>query len=114
MFEAGSVVELCQMHLDKVPTPPSQHVEAKIPPELENALLACLEKSRAKRPQTARDLAALISRCAAANAWSIEDSDAWWGRHERGVSAAILEEPSPTAAGRTSAHGHDMTIDLRQ
>ena len=114
VFEAGSVVELCQMHLDKVPTPPSQHVEAKIPPELENALLACLEKSRAKRPQTARDLAALISRCAAANAWSIEDSDAWWGRHERGVSAAILEEPSPTAAGRTSAHGHDMTIDLRQ
>ncbi len=114
VFEAGSVVELCQMHLDKSPAPPSQHVETKIPQELENALLACLEKSRAKRPQTARDLAALISRCAEANAWSIEDSDAWWGRHERGVSAAILEQPSPPSVGRTSAHGHDMTIDLRQ
>ncbi len=114
VFEAGSVVELCQMHLDKSPAPPSQHVETKIPQELENALLACLEKSRAKRPQTARDLAALISRCAEANTWSIEDSDAWWGRHERGVSAAILEKQPAPSTGRTSVHGHDMTIDLRQ
>jgi serine/threonine protein kinase len=112
VFEAASVVELCQMHLDKMPVPPSERANVSIPPELESALLSCLEKSRAKRPQTARDLSALISRCAEANAWSIEDSDAWWGRHERGVSAAILGGNSPPSAGRTSAHSHDMTIDL--
>jgi serine/threonine protein kinase len=115
VFEAASVVELCQMHLDKTPVPPSERAGVTVPPELESALLACLEKSRAKRPQTARDLAALISRCAEAGAWSIEDSDAWWGRHERGVSAAIIgppATPSGPSAGRTSTHGHDMTIDL--
>jgi serine/threonine protein kinase len=115
VFEAASVVELCQMHLDKTPVPPSERAGVTVPPELESALLSCLEKSRAKRPQTARDLAALISRCAEANAWSIEDSDAWWGRHERGVSAVIMgppATPSGPSAGRTSTHGHDMTIDL--
>jgi hypothetical protein len=45
--------------------------------------MACLEKTRAKRPQTARDLTLLLARCAAASAWSIEEADAWWGRHER-------------------------------
>jgi serine/threonine protein kinase len=111
VFEAGSVVELCQMHLDKVPVPPSERAGITIPVELESALLACLEKSRAKRPQTARDLAALISRCSEANTWSIEDSDAWWGRHERGLSSIIMASPSAPQAGRTSTHGHDMTID---
>ncbi len=59
--------------------------------------MSCLDKSRAKRPQTARDLALLISKCAAAGRWTIEDGDRWWGRHERGSqsqtesSAAVME-----------------------
>ena len=84
------------------------------PLELESALLACLEKSRAKRPQTARDLAALISRCAEATAWSIEDSDAWWGRHERGVASGIVSAPAAAPPDRTAARGHDMTIDQQR
>jgi hypothetical protein len=114
VFEADNVVDLCQKHVTTPPAPPSDRVRTSIPPELEAALLACLEKSRAKRPQTARDLAALISRCAEATAWSIEDSDAWWGRHERG-QGSVVNAPSPApTAGRTSTHGHDMTIDLQR
>src|SRR4051794_35301601 len=114
VFEAASVLELCQMHLEKTPVPPSERVDLAIPPELESALLACLEKSRAKRPQTARDLAALISRCAEANTWSIEDSDAWWGRHERGQASGIFSAPSAAPPDRTAARGHDMTIDQKR
>jgi hypothetical protein len=90
--------------------PPSERSRTPIPAGLENALLACLEKSRAKRPQTARDLALLISRCAEASQWSIEDADAWWGRHERGqasVGGAVSRPTSPTASD-----GRDVTIDL--
>ena len=114
VFEAESVVDLCQKHVATPPVPPSERVRTPIPPELEARLLACLEKSRAKRPQTARDLAALISRCAEATAWSIEDSDAWWGRHERGQATGINTPPPAATAGRTSTHGHDMTIDLQR
>jgi tRNA A-37 threonylcarbamoyl transferase component Bud32 len=95
VFEATGIVELCQQHIDAVPKPPSQRLGNPVSPELENALLKCLEKSRAKRPQTARDLSLLLARCTASTAWSIEEADAWWGRHERRQS---LAPPTPTAA----------------
>src|SRR4051812_3794496 len=114
VFEADSVVDLCQKHVATPPVPPSERVRTPIPPELESAVLACLEKSRAKRPQTARDLAALISRCAEATAWSIEDSDAWWGRHERGQASGIFSAPMAAPPDRTAARGHDMTIDQKR
>jgi hypothetical protein len=111
VFEADSIVDLCQKHIATPPIPPSERAKVSIPPELESAILACLEKSRAKRPQTARDLAALISRCAEATAWSIEDSDAWWGRHERGVATGSVSAPAAAPPGRTATQRHDMTID---
>jgi serine/threonine protein kinase len=111
VFEADSIVDLCQKHVATPPVTPSERVGTPIAAELEGAILACLEKSRAKRPQTARDLAALISRCAEATAWSIEDSDAWWGRHERGQTSGIISSPAVAPPGRTATHGHDMTID---
>src|SRR5687768_16375522 len=54
VFEAESVVDICHKHVANPPVPPSERTRTPIPAELENALLACLEKSRAKRPQTAR------------------------------------------------------------
>ena len=84
VFQAGSIVELCQRHVDDQPVPPSERLGKAVSRELEYAVLASLEKSRAKRPQTARDLAQLLEKCPAANTWSIDDADAWWGRHERG------------------------------
>jgi eukaryotic-like serine/threonine-protein kinase len=110
VFESDNLVELCQMHVDTPAPPPSERTSTKIPPELENALLACLEKSRAKRPQTARDLSQLISRCAEALQWSIEESDAWWGRHERG-QATPAPPKTPSPASGTSSRGYDMTMD---
>jgi hypothetical protein len=58
----------------------------------------------------ARDMILLMSRCAEAKQWSIEDADAWWGRHERGQGAAV--RPAAASAAPTSVHGHDVTIDL--
>ena len=84
VFSSNSIVELCQAHVARQPEPPSVRLGKPVSPELEGAIMACLEKSRSKRPQTTRDLILLMSRCPSANAWSIEDADAWWGRHERG------------------------------
>jgi serine/threonine protein kinase len=110
VFEADNVVDLCQKHVATPPVPPSERARTPIPEALESAILACLEKSRAKRPQTARDLALLIARCPEATQWSIEDADAWWGRHERGQPVELSSAPSLTSP--TSARGHDVTIDL--
>jgi len=84
VFEAGSLVELCRKHVDDVPEPTSERLGKEIDGALEAALMACLEKSRAKRPQTARDLAQLLRKCSSAGTWSVEEAEAWWGRHDRG------------------------------
>lgn len=83
VFTATGLVELCQQHLEAIPVPPSERLGRPISVELESAILACLEKTRAKRPHSARDLAQLLMRSSAAGQWTAEDADAWWGRHER-------------------------------
>lgn len=107
VFDAENVMDLCQKHVEVPAIPPSERTRGDVPPALENAILACLEKSRAKRPQTARDLAQMISHCPEATAWSVEEADAWWGRHERGLANANANSNNPTAS-----RGHDVTVDL--
>jgi serine/threonine protein kinase len=93
-FNAQSLGELCQQHLTAIPDAPSQRLGRPISTELEYAILACLEKSRAKRPQTARDLAAMLDRVA--QSWSLDDAEAWWSRHERGQQSAAAPVVRPT------------------
>jgi eukaryotic-like serine/threonine-protein kinase len=83
VFESDNIVDLLQKQVSISPEPPSQPANVHIPAELDAALMACLENSRSRRPQTSRELAQLRSRCKGATQWSIEDADAWWGRHER-------------------------------
>ena len=101
VFNAANIVELCQTHVTRLPESPSTRLGKPVSSELESALMACLEKSRAKRPQTTRDLILLLSRCPAANSWSLEDADAWWGRHERSHVAptmSAIADSSPKSA----------------
>ena len=111
VFDATSIVELCQQHIDKAPVPPSERLGQSVSPELENALMACLEKSRPNRPQTARELSQLLAKAPTAGSWSFNDADAWWGRHERG------HQPSAIGAGRvlgeTSRTNSNRTEEAR-
>lgn len=107
VFEAESIASLCKKHIDEDPTPPSQRTAAPISEELEHAILACLEKKRPKRPQTARDLIGLLNRSPKAQAWTEEKGEAWWGRHERAEKAKSMgENPSTVSSAleRTMEH----------
>jgi serine/threonine protein kinase len=112
VFEAESVVELCHKHVAEPASPPSQRTGMSVPPVLESALMACLEKSRAKRPQTARDLGLMLARCPEAAGWSVEEADAWWGRHERGQMPGSGSVARPSAL--TSKSVHAVTVDLQR
>jgi eukaryotic-like serine/threonine-protein kinase len=102
VFNAASLVELCQQHLSSMPTAPAQRLGREVSPELEYALLACLEKNRAKRPQTARDLANLLDRAPTSKSWSLEEAEAWWGRQERSLAVAG-SLPAPSNGSTTPA-----------
>jgi serine/threonine protein kinase len=134
VFQSTSLVELCHQHVSSVPDSPAQRLGRPISSELESALLACLEKSRAKRPQTARDLAALLDRAATAGSWSLDEADAWWGRHERSRNVAVItagtigttgsaaagsptdgnSPPDNGSAARTANSGFEQTMALDQ
>lgn len=105
VFDAQNIVELCQAHVSTTPISPSERLGRPISQELESAILACLEKSRAKRPQTARDLALLLMKCPTANAWAIDEADAWWGRHERGEAISTSQSGTRPAGAITATAG---------
>jgi len=104
-FSAQTLRELCQQHLNTIPEAPSRRLKRPISEALEHAILACLEKDRAKRPQTARDFSALLERAGAS--WSLEEADAWWGRYERGQHATMQSSSAPTNAGTGGAGSQD-------
>lgn len=101
-FDASNLADLSQMHASETPVAPSKRLGKKIPLELEHAILACLEKTRAKRPQTARDLSKLLEGCPAADEWTLEQADTWWSSHERG--------PAESTTQTMQSSGHDETV----
>jgi serine/threonine protein kinase len=114
-FNAQNLGELCQQHLTAIPDSPSDRLGRAISPELEHAILACLEKNRAKRPQTARDLAALLDRVAAT--WTLDDAEGWWSRHDRGQVSQSLAASRSHAPGSgnlrgTRTGGPEQTIEM--
>ena len=102
VFDAASLADLLQMHVSDVPVPPSERLGKQIPAELEHAILSCLEKTRAKRPQTSRELAKLLDGVPLAAAWTLDRADAWWSSHER--------QQSPSIAASTTTAGQDATV----
>lgn len=67
--------------------PPSQLTPEPIGEDLENVILSCLEKTRSRRPASARELALRLRSCEAAGQWDLERADRWWNRRERGQLA---------------------------
>ncbi len=115
VFNARTLNELCQQHIDAVPELPSARLGKPVSPDLEHALLSCLEKNRAKRPQTARDLAKLLEQITPLQAWTRTEADAWWSRHERknattAATAGATAQPTPQSGG-TVVSGLDRTLD---
>lgn len=100
VFNATTLVDLCKQHVTEQPKPPSLRLGRSISPDLETAILACLEKSPARRPQTARDLALKLERCPGRLRWSTDRADDWWNRHDRGLppQSVVAESSIPGRA----------------
>ncbi len=50
--------------------------------------MSCLEKTRARRPQTARELSKLLEGIQGTENWTMEQADQWWRKHERAVATS--------------------------
>jgi hypothetical protein len=94
VFEADTPMKMFLQHVQAKPVPPSQRVELRIPKELDDLVLACLEKDPAKRPQDASQLFTLARDCRSCEDWSSERARLWWEQHLLELTGPLtLQEP---------------------
>jgi serine/threonine protein kinase len=106
VFEAKSVFELCEKHLNETPVPPSQRTANSVTPELEETLLRCLEKEPNRRPQSVGELRALLLTSASASEWGPDSRAAWWKRYES------LANPSPIEPDQRGSDPFNTTVKI--
>ncbi|HVJ21687.1 MAG TPA: serine/threonine-protein kinase [Polyangiaceae bacterium] len=98
VFEGATVVAVCGHHLHTPPRRPSEALGRPLPEDLQDVVMACLEKKPASRPQDARALRAKLERCAAAGGWTGEHAAEWWSTHSATPSRKPLQTLSKTIA----------------
>jgi serine/threonine-protein kinase len=94
VFDAATTFQILSRHIEDVPAPPSSRSESPIPPSLDTAILACLHKDPAARPD-ALELGASLAACAGVDPWTDEQARRWWHLH---LPAAPVGQTILTAA----------------
>ena len=103
VFEADSSMKMMLQHVQAEPIPPSQRTELPVPRELDEIVLACLQKDPNRRPQNAEELLRLLNRLNIRDPWTDESAKIWWERHLPELTGPLplgdLEAETATPAG---------------
>lgn len=98
VFEGDSIAELCRKHLTEEPMAPGARVGKTFEVQLEALLMRCLAKDPAARPQSARELAELLSACPPAASWTTTRRAAWWADHRQSIAGLTRPTLPPDAS----------------
>ncbi len=107
VFDTTTLAEACSAHLMHEPVRPSIRLGHEIDPELEEVVLACLEKAPGSRPASAARLLELLLSLRNAKDWTQADAAAFWRSvDEEGESlpqaATVLAHTDGRGSGATS------------
>jgi serine/threonine-protein kinase len=92
-FEGRTIVEVCGHQLHTPALRPSVALDKPVPRDLEDVVLACMEKRPEDRPQDARALRKQLLASSAMGQWTADGANQWWSQR-----VPSQEPPSPTAA----------------
>jgi serine/threonine protein kinase len=81
LFEADSSMRLLLQHVQEIPIPPSQRTEQAIPCEIDELVMACLQKDPNRRPRDAEELLQMASDPRLPHDWNDRDAQRWWANH---------------------------------
>jgi serine/threonine-protein kinase len=80
VFDADTPMNMLLHHVQTQPLPPSQRTELPISKELDDLVLACLEKDPNRRPQDAGQLFRMAHQCSC-EGWNGDAAKHWWETH---------------------------------
>jgi serine/threonine protein kinase len=106
VFDARSVVEIYELQQTMPAIPLAQRTSNPVSPELEQAILRCLDKDREQRPQSAGELRALLLTSPHAADWTPEARAAWWARFRE------LPETADGAGDASASAAPTLKIDF--
>ena len=76
-------MEVILQHVNEPPVRPSERTpEIWMMREVEEIIMACLEKEPAKRPESAAAVAERLRNLQLADAWTFEKAEAWWKEYQ--------------------------------
>jgi hypothetical protein len=110
VFGGRSVIEIAARHLYQAPVPPSDHLAEPVPADLERIILSCLQKAPDDRPRTAGELAAALSACASAGAWTGDSARAWWATHGPRIAERRAARAAADAGRWSTAHNQTVAV----
>ena len=82
VFDADSSLQVILKHVQERPVPPSERTEMPLPKALDDAILACLAKDPAKRPQSCAELLETLAAIPLESPWNEERAANWWSQHQ--------------------------------
>ena len=90
VFDGDTPMKMFVQHLQETPLAPSLRTELPVPADLDELILACLEKDPARRPQSASDVLKRLRRSRSYGGWTHETARIWWESH-----LTELSDPQP-------------------
>jgi serine/threonine-protein kinase len=81
VFEADTSMKMLMQHLHAQPLAPSERTELPVPRELDQMILACLQKDPKQRPQDAGELYQMACQVRIRDEWSSDEAKRWWRVH---------------------------------
>jgi eukaryotic-like serine/threonine-protein kinase len=92
VFQEQGAVQMLARHIHTPPDPPSLYSLFRIPPELDEIVLACLAKAPEDRPASARELADRLAGCEVDERWSRDHARLWWESRVQPEPALALND----------------------
>jgi tRNA A-37 threonylcarbamoyl transferase component Bud32 len=103
VFEADTPIKMLMHHVQSRPEPPSARTELPIPRELDELVLACLEKDPNKRPADAEHLYRLSCECKSCDQWTSDAARTWWEHNLSELTGPLTLSESAGDATYTAA-----------
>ena len=99
IFEGDNDLDLANQALHR-PAPRVSESEPQVPEALDALVAACLEKDRARRPQSADAVIEALDRVASRLSWTPSDASTWWAafREQRRIASAAVQAARASAS----------------